>query len=200
MNIYEIFSQGNLQNQNAAFCLKTIRRQQKDVIFLSQLVGTYFNMPASIYNSFSYKFSDPEEIKLLSGPQAKAYKNRVNTYQTVYPFYSKLNITIKDSYITVSLGDISEELPVEKSGNLLRPLGGWPKWTGINGYIDASVTTGYIQLNSPYPIKQILEFLQDSPQMFEVLQSANMLTSFYKAESDWEKLATLGMAIAKSCE
>lgn len=200
MNIYEIFSQGNLQNQNAAFCLKTIRRQQKDAIFLSQLVGTYFNMPASIYNSFSYKFSDPAEIKLLSGPQAKAYKNRVNTYQTGYPFNSKLNITIKDSYITVSLGDVSEELPVEKTGNLLRPRGGWPKWTGINGYIDASVTTGYIQLNSPYPVKQILEFLQDSPQMFETLQSANMLTSFYKAESDWEKLATLGMAIAKSCQ
>lgn len=198
MNIYEIFSQGNLQNQNAEFCLKTIRRRQQDAIFLSQLVGTYFNIPASIYNSFSYKFSDPGEISLLSGPQAKAYKNRVNIYQNIYPFYSKLNITIKDSHITLQLGDVNEELPVEKTGNLLRPIGGWPKWTGINGYIDASVTAGYIWLNAAYPAKQILESLQDSPQMFQVLQEADMLSSFYNAESDWEKLAILGFAISKS--
>lgn len=173
-------------------CLNVLVTSNKDAHILTNLVGIYFHIPVAL-QPYKEQQEEDEQLNLYSTENEKAYKKLISISDIEYPFSNKLYITIQDKFIILRFQNKSYTYQAESLPEGIRPLGGWPKWTGLYGAVEKK--DGYILLNSEYPYKEVIEYLDTFNKVWDILNKANYLQQYYTAAEYKEKLAILVYAI-----
>lgn len=191
-NIFNTLINKDTADEQILSCLNVLVNTNKDAHILTQLVGIYFHIPVSL-QSYTEKQENADQLKLYSIENSRSYKDLVTINDFKYPFSNKLTITIEGNAIILTFQNETYTYPLEVLSEGVRPFGGWPSWTGLSGVIENK--NGYIILNTVYPYKEIIEYLETFNKVWDILNKAEYLQQYYAASDHKEKVAILVYSI-----
>lgn len=205
LNVYQTFNKVTDANANAVRHILT-NDDEKWIISLIWLI--MYDPYVSLTWNPGINSSDMTDILvprgLTTGGELVANGNgpasvTENNLGMTWPFDTTVTVKYASKKaVNIIVGDNVYASNIAVTGNRISME--WPDGIGINGDIvlDApygASTVFTIDVPAPYPYEQVTALLDDSDELFEVLQKANLEDSYYFADNLHEKVAIAGIAL-----